>query len=257
MNKRVLGFGLAMALCGLVVMARAQETASADPVRTGFFLQIQGGGAFFLKSPLSASKDFSLFGETGTSTETYKYGTAPAIDAAIGSYFRWGGLTIKAGLGFQRSFRRDSGSYTLTLPHPLEAGNPRTVAFSSDDLPDTSTSFYVFGLFSLIHSKGVDLWLGPIIGLGLEKFATLDDFTIQEKPPYSSADVSITDVTMIKTSVSSLWYGVAADAEFALSRPFALVASAKIIYDDPKIAALGRRANLLRIEGAAGFRIVF
>jgi hypothetical protein len=143
------------------------------------------------------------------------------------------------------------------LPHPIEAGQPRTVAFASDDLSDASMSFYVFGLFSLIHAKSMDLWLGPIVGLGLEKLATLDDFTIQEVSPYSSEDVTISDVTTLETSVSSLWYGIAADAEFALSRPLALVVTARLIYDNPKIVALGQRANLLRAEGAVGLRLVF
>jgi hypothetical protein len=257
MNKRALGLGLALALFSLVAAARAQEAAPADPVRTGLFLQVQGSGAFFLKSSLTVRQDYPLYGEMGSSADTYTYGTAPAIDAAIGSYFRWGRMALKAGLGFQKAFRNDSGSYVLTLPHPIEAGNPRNVVFASDDLPNTSTSFYIFGLFSLIHTKAVDFWLGPIVGLGLDKFSTLVDFTIQEKSPYAGADVAITDVTTAETSVSSLWYGIAADAELALSRPFALVVSAKLIYDDPKIAALGRRANLLRVEAAFGLRLVF
>lgn len=257
MIKQAIGFGLALSLFALAVPARSQETAPADPVRTGVFLQVQGGGAFFLKNSLTVKTDFPLFGETGSSTDTYTYGTAPAIDAAIGSYVRWGRLTLKAGVGFQKSFRRDSGSYALTLPHPIQAGSPRTVVFGSDDLPDTSMSVYVFGLFPLLRSRTVNLWLGPIVGLGLEKFATLDDFAIQEKPPYTSADVTVTDVTTIETSISSLWYGIAAEAEFGLSRPLALVVSGRLIYDDPKIAALGHRANLLRVEGAAGFRVVF
>ena len=256
MKKRFIGIVLAGALLAFGPSLSAQETAVETPGRTGFFLQAQGGLSFFLKNTLDVQREFNLYGETGSLAESYTFGPAVPIDVSVGRYFRLGGGRLKAGLGFGNLFRKDTGNFTSVIPHPFLFNAPRTVAFAADSVPNKSMSFYAYGLFSLVDNATVGLWLGPIIGLGLEKINTLNDFAVNEKAPYAAADVTISDLAYTEDSFASLWYGACLEFEYALSETFGLVVSGRLIYDNPQISNVGHRANFLQLQAALGFRVI-
>jgi hypothetical protein len=257
MNKRLIGIGFAVWLLAFGSFASARETTAETTGKTGFFIQAQGGLAFFLKNILDVQKSFNLYGETGAFAESYRFRNATTVDASLGKYFRLGGLTFKVGLGFSTTFHKDSGNFTAEIPHPFLADTPRTITFASDDMQNKSKSFYVYGLFSLFNNDALSLWLGPIIGLGLEKINTLNDFGFDEKAPYSGSDITVTEITYIEDSFTSFWYGAGLDFEYIFGKYFGLVLSGKMIYDNPKILNLGRRANFLQGQASLGFRVIF
>jgi hypothetical protein len=256
MRKSFIALGSLLALLAFFAFAAAQEIPGFKG-KTGFFLQAQGGMTIFLKNTFQVRQGFDLYGETGSFDETYTFASAAVLDAAVGKYFFLGRVMLKAGLGFSTAFRKDTGAFLASIPHPFLMNANRLVAFPSDDLQNKASSVYAFGLFSLVNNETIGLWLGPVFGLGFETINTLNDISFDEKEPYSAADVTVTGMTLNTDSITSFWYGAGLDFEYTFSRNFGLIVSGKLIYDDPRIPSLGKRANFLQSQLALGFQVIF
>ncbi len=229
-----------------------------DGGRLKYFFKAGAGIGFFLKPELSAHREFSLYGETGAFDETYTFKNGLAIDVGIGKYIRLGGSRLKAGIGFTSWQLPNEGSFAITLPHPILANAPRTVAFSeAEGLKSRLVNITAYGLFPLYDSDHFSAFLGPLLGICSGKILTIRDWSISDTPPFTSADVSVSDLTHFEDSVSELLFGAALHLELNLGASFALVLDSKIIYANPKVTNLGVRANLLQFQPALGVQYAF
>jgi hypothetical protein len=253
-------FVAAAAVVGLFACAVFASAGPYDPPaiegKSGFFLQVRGGASFFPNNQMSYVRTFNLYDEIATVSEAYEFRSATPLDFEIGGYVRLGGVRLKAGLGYEILLRRDTGSFTASLPHPTLYNTPRTVTFDRDDMENKSQGVVAFALFGIVDSPKVGLWLGPIFGLGFEKITSLGAFVLNESAPFDSASTTISDLTFITDAVTSPWYGLAVDFEYALGAGFGLVVSSRFVYDNPVLANLGKRANFLQIQASLGLQIV-
>ncbi len=226
--------------------------------RPKYFFKAGAGVSLFLKPELSAHREFPLYGETGAFEETYAFKNGLAIDVGFGRYLRLGGSRLKAGIGFTSWRLPNEGSFAMTLPHPILANAPRTVAFSeADGLKTSLANIYVYGLLVLYDSDRFSVFLGPLLGFCSGRILTLRDWSLADKPPFTSADVTVADLTYFDDSVSELLFGAAFNLELKMWTSFSLVLDAKMIYANPKVTNLGVRANLLQLQPALGVQFAF
>jgi hypothetical protein len=226
--------------------------------RLKFFFRAGAGVGLFLKPELTAHREFSLYGETGAFDETYTFKNGLAIDVGFGKYLRLGGSRLKAGIVLTSWQLPNEGSFAMTLPHPFQANAPRTVAFSeAEGLKTRLANFYAYGLFSLYDSDKFSVFLGPLLGYCSGRILTLRDWSIADKPPFNSADVTVADLTYFEDSVSELLFGASLSLEWNLGTSFALALDTKMIYANPKVTNLGGRANLLQLQPTLGVQFTF
>jgi hypothetical protein len=234
------------------------ETAPGGADRLGFFIQAGAGLGVYFKPDLAARREFALYGETGAVDETYTIKSTTVFEGRVGRYFNFGHSRLKAGVGFSVWKLPLEGSFTLTLPHPFQINNPRTVAFSETSaLEQSGLSFYGFALFPLIDGEHFSVFLGPFLGFASSKILTLSDWDISEKSPFSSADVTVTNPVYAEDKISEFLVGASLSVEVSLGRSLALVLDTKVHYLNPKVTNLGKRANLLSIQPTLGIQLSF
>ncbi len=231
---------------------------SLNKDRLKYFFKAGAGLGLFLKSELSAHREFSVYGETAAFDETYTFKNGLVIDAGLGKYLRLGGSRLKAGIGFTSWQLPNEGSFAMTLPHPILANAPRSVAFSeAEGLKTRLANIYAYGLFALYDADRFSVFLGPLFGYCSGRILTLRDWSISDEPPFNSADVTVADLTSFEDSVSELLFGASLNLEWKMGTSFALVLDAKMIYANPKVTNLGVRANLLQLQPTLGVQFTF
>jgi hypothetical protein len=235
-----------------------ETTPAGGADRLGFFIQAGAGLGVYFKPDLTARREFALYGETGAVDEAYKIKGTTVFEGRLGRYFHFGHSRLKTGLGFSVWKLPLEGSFTLTLPHPFRANDPRTVAFSETSaLEQSGLSFYGFALFPLIDGEHFSVFLGPLLGYASSKILTLSDWDINEKSPFSSADVTVTNPVYAEDKISEFLIGASLSVEVSLGRSLALVLDTKVNYLNPKVTNLGKRANLLSIQPTLGIQFSF
>ena len=226
--------------------------------RTGIFVRAGVGLTLMLKPSLSLTREFILYGETGSINETYNYKSALAFDAAIGKYFRLGGTSLKAGLGLTYWRLATEGTFDMSIPHPFLMNSPRTVSFTETEaLKSNLMNFYAFGLFSFLDTGNFSIWFGPVVGLSIGKVRTLGDWDLEDKSPFASADVSLTNIVAAEDSITELLFGADLSLELSLGRKLALVLDTKMLYLNPNLSNLGHRANLLQVQPTLSLQVSF
>jgi hypothetical protein len=231
---------------------------SVNRDRLNFFVRASTGLNLFLKPDLTVSRDFSLYGETGSVDETYSLKTGLALDVSFGKYFSLGSSRMKAGIGLSYWTLPSEGTFSMSLPHPFLMNTPRTVAFTETSALKTQmVSFYAYALFSFVDTDNLSVFFGPLAGFCSGKYLTLSNWDLTEKSPFASADVTVTNPTYFEDTVSELIFGASLNMELSLGQSFALVLDIKMLYINPKITNLGVRANLLHIQPALGVQYSF
>lgn len=226
--------------------------------RLKYFFKAGAGLGVFLKPELTAHREFPLYGETAAFDETYTFKNGLVIDAGFGKYLRLGGSRLKAGIGFTSWRLPNEGSFTMTLPHPILADAPRSVAFSeAEGLKTRLANIYAYGLFALYDADRLSVFLGPLLGYCSGRILTLRDWSISDKPPFNSADVTVSDLTYFDDSVTEFSFGASLCLELSLGTSFALVLDTRLIYANPKVANLGVRVNLLQVQPTLGVQFAF
>lgn len=226
--------------------------------RSKFFIRASAGLNIFLNPNLTVSRDFSLYGETGSADETYSLKNGLAFNGSFGKYLAIGDSRMKAGVGFSYWKLPSEGSFSMSLPHPFLTNTPRTVVFNETSALKTQMlSFYVFALFSFMDTDNFSIFFGPLMGYCSGKYLTLSDWDITEKSPFTSADVTVTNPIYFEDTVSEFIFGASLSLEVSLSKSIALVLDTKMLYINPAITNLGVRANLLHLQPALGVQFSF
>jgi len=218
-----------------------------------FFLQLRGGVGLFPKPNNESLKDFVYFGETATLKENYKLKMTLAFDANFGKYFT---PKLKAGVGASLWAFQYDGVYDFSLPHPFIENSPRNAIFT-ENLKDTIFNFYAFALFKVMETEKLRLWLGPAIGFATGKFSTMGDFEIEDKSPFSSADISLTSTTPVEDSVSGFTFSGLVNLEYILSPRLSLVLNADGHYFNPTLQNTGKRLNFIVTQLTLGLQMNF
>jgi hypothetical protein len=237
---------------------KISEEPSADESRLGFFIRAGAGLNVFLKPEMTVTREFPLYGETGSVSETYTFSNGTAFDISVGKYFRLGHSRLKAGIGFTSWKLAPEGVFTISLPHPFQSNTFRTVSFGETTaLESQMTSFYGYALFPFLDSENFSIFFGPLIGLTSGKFFSLEDWDITEKSPFTSADVTVSNPTYFEDTISELLFGASLSMELSLGKSFALVLDTKMVYLNPKVSNLGKRTNLFHLQPSLGFQLSF
>ncbi len=232
--------------------APSAPVAPAEPSR--FFVAV-GGAIGMLPQKTTLARDIPVFGETGKINETYKgKGVAPSADLEFGRFFN-GGIRIKAGIAASYSMMPHSLSLSVTLPHPFVPNTPRSTSFSANYTKDKLYVFQVFGLFGIVSTDKLSVWLGPTAGFATGKFSVLSDFEVVDEPPFTT--ISLTNVTPLEESVSGPTFGGRADVQYVLSPKLSIQGSLRGVYFNPKSSALGVRLNLLQAQFGIGLIYAF
>ncbi|MGD0782574.1 MAG: AMIN domain-containing protein [Candidatus Aminicenantales bacterium] len=237
---------------------KAVAEPSVDESRFKFFFRANLGLSIFLKPNMTVSRDFPLYGETGSIAETYTFTNGIAFDGSLGKYFRLGGFRLKAGIGFTSWKLAPDGAFTMSLPHPFLDNTFRTVSFSETSaLESQMTSFYAYALFPFLDTESFSIFFGPLVGFVSGKFRSLEDWDITEKAPFSSADVTVSNPTFVEDTISEPLFGASLSMELNLGNTFAVVLDTKMLYLNPKVGNLGKRTNLFQLQPSLGFQVSF
>jgi hypothetical protein len=239
-------------------VAKAVNPAGDADSRLNFFFKASAGASLFLMPDRTYRREFSIYDELGAIDETYAFKTTAVFEGGFGKYFALGSSRLKVGLSAAFWSLPNEGSFTLTIPHPTLANSPRTVTFSEASALKTNLmNFYAYVLFPFLDNESVSIFFGPVLGYCSGSILTLDDIDISEKSPYSSADVTVSNPTYFKDTVSELLYGASLSFEFHLGSVASIVFDTKMIYINPKITNLGLRANMLQLQPTLGIQLSF
>ncbi len=237
---------------------KAVEESPIDESRLRFFFRANLGLSVFLKPEMTVSRDFPLYGETGSISETYTFSNGVAFDGSFGKYFLLGHFRLKAGIGFTSWRLAPEGAFTMSLPHPFLDNTFRTVPFSETSGLETQiSSFYAYALFPFLDTEKFSIFFGPLVGYVSGKFLSLEDWDITEKAPYTSADVTVSNLTNFEDTVSEPLFGASLSMELNLGKSFALVLNTKMLYLNPKVTNLGKRTNLFQLQPSLGIQFSF
>ncbi|MBN1938614.1 MAG: AMIN domain-containing protein [Candidatus Aminicenantes bacterium] len=236
-----------------VTAPAAASQIPADGERANYFLAVRAGAGLFLGADLLFEKTFDMYGETATLEEAYGSGLSPAFEIQIGKY---SGRT-KFGFGATLWFHNQKPLITADLPHPFLMNANRSVELEPLDVRNPMWNFSLFALFTLSETDKMTLMAGPMLGLTKGKFQTVDDFTLEEKSPFSAADVSVSEYVFYEDLYSELLFGGIFQLEYRLSDKLALLGDVRVIYVNPILASVNLRANLLHVQPVIGLQFNF
>jgi hypothetical protein len=239
------------ALKSTVSAAPAPDPSIAD--RSNYFVTARAGASLFFGSHLVIQKSFDLYGELASLDETYDSGLSPVYEIQIGKY------SGKAKFGFGVAFwsHKQNPVITADLPHPFLMNANRTVELEAESVKNPMWNFTLFALFTFAKTEKMTFSVGPILGLTKGTYQTLSDFTLEEKSPFTAADVTISEYVFYEDLYSELLFGGLFNLEFRLSDHLSLSADLRMIYVNPVLASINQRANLLHIQPLIGFQYNF
>lgn len=236
----------------------AERPASTYSGRDGFFFKAGAGWSFFLNPSQVEATEYVLYGETATSDETFTWKSGLAAEAAVGKFFHLGGMPVRAGLEFSFWQFKPELNVALSLPHPFLMGTNRPVSFLADE--GLATSFLRFTLFaqlSFFETEKLSVWFGPVGGITKGKLITLDDYTINEKAPYGTADVSISDLVYYEHVFSNLHIGAGLGLEYRLMDKLSLSLDTKFLLFSPQTIKYLDKFNLVHIQPTLALQYSF
>ncbi len=222
----------------------------------GYFLQVGGGIVLPLASATQFQEDLNLYGEVGSIKESYKLRSVLLAELGFGRYFKMVGKEIKAGIGLGYYQFKYKATLDLSLPHPFIPNNPRTVS-SEDNLQDKLFYFYLYGLYPVMGGERFSVSAGPALGFASGRYLSLQDFNITDNFPFGNSDVTVTDKTYAEDNISSLLFGAQASLEYSISPRLSLDLDGRVIYLNPNIKNLARKANFSQIQFVLGLKYNF
>jgi hypothetical protein len=85
----------------------------------------------------------------------------------------------------------------------------------------------------------------------------MGDFEIEDKSPFSSADISLTSTTPVEDSVSGFTFSGLVNLEYILSPRLSLVLNADGHYFNPTLQNTGKRLNFIVTQLTLGLQMNF
>ena len=229
------------------------RTEPRIPGRSGTFVSARGGLSMFLSSDTAVRREFDLYGETGSLDEAYSFKNRSSFEIQFGKYYG----QVKIGLAVTSWSIKETGTFTAALPHPFLMDAFRTVTFSAVDIKYPAWSFSAFSLFSLLETEKIVLSGGPMIGLTMGKMRSLDNFSFTEKSPFTTADITISNLTYVEEEFSEFLFGALLSLEYRLTQRLGAVLDFRMIYANPKNTARNQRINLLHFQPVLGIQYSF
>ncbi len=220
----------------------------------GTYAQIRGGGSLFLKADSLVERTFDVYGETGTFTETYSSKFSLLFDATISRDIPFGANMMRGGLGANLLLHKETMVLDLSVPSPVAENSPRTVTYE-EPVSNTLLNFYAFAQFPVLRKQKINLWAGPIVGFATGKFTLVEDFEIEDKAPFSNADISVGSTTPLQESISGPTFGARLSFEYILSPKLSLILDGNFIYFNPSSETLEIRLNYIQAQLLLGLQI--
>jgi len=233
-----------------------RETAPTVGKERSFFVQLGGGIGIPLSSTTQIQKDLILYGETGSYSESYKLKSSPLFELGVGKYMKVGEKGIRLTLGLGYSQFKYTETLDLTIPHPFVPDSPRTVS-AADELKNNLYYFYLSGTYPVLTTDKLSLWVGPVLGYASGKYTSLQDFSIEDNPPYTSADVTISSMTHVDETISSLLVGGLVNLEYLVGSNISLNLDCRLVYFSPKVNNLNLNVKLSSLQFLLGLKYDF
>jgi len=243
------------------VQAAPPRTETQEPVsgvdRSNLsFLEVKGGALFILRPETVNTTRFSLYGETADFVETYKAKLSFPFQVSFGRIFAVGGTPVRAGLAGQLWLLRQDGLYEASLPSPVESNALRTTTLQ-ESLSSSLISICLFAQFPFVSNEKIRLWFGPMVGFASGSHSVLDDFEIQDQPPFGASDVKLINPVYLKETLSGVTFGGSLTFEFILAPALSLVLDANALYFGPTSANLDLKMNFFQVQTLLGIQYRF
>lgn len=229
--------------------AAAKPQAMAEKRAT--FLRLQGGLSVFPMALISTQKELVLYGEAGSLSEEYKASLNLAFGLSAARAVKVKEKEAKLGADFFLWSLSHKGLFEASIPHPFIASSPRQLAFE-EKLSNSLFQIGAFFLYPILERKEFNLWLGPAVGYTFGKLTTLEDFNIEERPPYTSDDLILTDTILIDDSVGDFIFELRMEFNYALTPRTSFFALASFSYFNPKVNNLGKRVKFISLPLSLG-----
>ncbi len=220
------------------------------------FFEIKGGVALFTRPETVHTMKFTLYSELATFTETYKSKLSFPIQVSFGRIFTLGGTSVRAGLAGQIWIMRQDGLYEATLPSPVEPNVTRTAALT-EPLSSSLINIYLFAQFPFVSSEKIRLWFGPTVGFASGSHSVLDDFEIQDVPPFGATDLTLTNPKYLKETLSGVTFGGTLTFEYIVMPALSIVLDANALYFGPNSTNLDMKMNFFQIQSLVGIQYRF
>ncbi len=234
----------------------ATRAESISPGRKAGWIRLQGGLAFFPSSILSINQDLALYDETGSLSENYKGSLNLVFGAGAGKFITIKEKQAKLGADFSLWSLSHKGSFVATLPHPFLPNTPRTLPFE-EKLSNSLFQIAAYFLYPVLEKQDLSLWVGPAVGYTFGKFTSLEDFSVEDNPPYSSNDLILNNTVLVDESISDFIFEAKLELNYQLSPRTLFFAQTAFSYFNPKVANLGKRAKFLQVPLFLGLEFRF
>ena len=236
--------------------AYTRAPAAPEMVRgeRGTYFQFRGGASLFPKPDSFIERQFDVYGESGSFTETYRSKLSFLFDAAVSRDFPVGANIMRGGLGANLLLHREAMVLDLSVPSPVAENSPRTVTYE-EPVSNTVLNFYAFAQFPLVRKTKFNLWAGPTLGFATGKFTLIEDFEIEDNAPFSSADVKVSSTVPLKESISGPTFGARVSFEYLLTPKISLILDGNFIYFGPSSETLEIRLNYMQAQLLLGLQI--
>jgi hypothetical protein len=233
-----------------------QEPVSAVNRQNLSFLEVKGGAMMLLRPETVHNTRFSLYGETATFVETYKSKLSFPLQISFGRIFALGGTPVRAGLAGQLWLLRQDGLYEATVPSPVQANALRTATLT-EPLSSSLISIYVFAQFPFVSNEKIRLWFGPTVGFASGSHSVLDDFELQDQPPFGATDLKLSNPVYLKETLSGVTFGGSLTFEYIIMPALSLVLDANALYFGPNSTNLDMKMNFFQVQTLLGIQYRF
>jgi len=236
---------------GVVPILQPPLPAAGPSPRLGTLLRLQGGLSLFPGSILTTQQDLLLYGETGSLSEKYKPSFNLVFGLGLGKFIKMKEKQAKIGADFFLWSLSNKGVFEAAIPHPFLPNTPRTLPFE-EKLSNSLFQITAFFSYPLINNENFTLWVGPAVGYAFGKLTSLEDFSVEDNPPYSSNDLILSSTTLIEESISDFIFEGRIEINYLLSPRTSFFALTSLSYFNPKVPNLAKRAKFLQIPFCLG-----
>ncbi len=215
--------------CGLVLACTSAARAQAPDEPARAFVSI-GGGYLFASQTSTDGGTFALYDETGSFSGDRKTGNSPFFEFGGGMHITG---KISGGVAVSYFSKGNDTSFTALVPHPLFAGQLRTVALNIDDLGHSETAVHLQAIYQVYTSGRIDasVFGGPSIIRVSEDI--VGQLTATESgSPYTAVAL---DATFESVSKTALGINVGADANYRIQGPISAGVVLRYAYASAKM----------------------
>lgn len=242
------------AILGSVALLACAADARAQSVSTDKFSLAVNAGFQQVSRDVDGSGILNLYEEEGPFTSRQSLGSKPIFDVSA-DYRVSGSFSIGAGW----SMYTDSSPMTIAavVPHPLFAGQPRSVAAEAADVKHTTQTINVIAAWRYPFSQKVDLIVsgGPSIFFVTQD--VMQGLTIApESFPFSAAPV-VNAVTLEEASKTVLGLNVGVDAAYMINRRYGVGVGVRYTYGSASFDELADSLTVGGLQVLGGLRLRF